>query len=307
MPIDTARPEPGPGPVPARAGVGLKAAHGAAIIGDRPDLGFVEVHAENYMGAGGPPHRLLAAVAAIYPLSVHGVGMSIGGPGPLDRAHLARLRAVVERYRPGLVSEHLAWSTHDGSYLNDLLPVPLTEATLDRVAGHVDTVQDTLGRRILVENPASYLGFEASAIPETEFLARLADRTGCGLLLDVNNVAVSAANLGYDPYDYLDAFPAERAGEIHVAGYDEEPEADGGRVLIDAHGSAVRADVWPLLAHALARTGPLPVLVEWDNEVPDWPALHAEAIAADAVLAAVAAGRARTDNAGTRHAGAGNG
>ena len=275
-----------PGAVPARAGVGLKPAHGAAILDGRPDVGFFEIHAENYMGAGGPPHRLLEAVRARYPLSVHGVGLSIGGAGPLDRSHLARLRAVGERYRPGLVSEHLAWATHDGGYLNDLLPVPLTEATLARVAGHVDEVQDALGRRILVENPASYLAFDESTIPEAEFLGRLAERTGCGLLLDVNNVAVSAANLGYDPHGYLDAFPVGHVGEIHLAGYDEEPEADGGRLLIDAHGSAVRPDVWPLLSHALELAGPLPVLVEWDNDVPGWPEMHAEAMAADAVLAA---------------------
>ncbi|MEQ9331385.1 DUF692 domain-containing protein [Thalassobaculum sp.] len=288
MTTEPARRRPVPGAIPARAGVGLKPAHGAAILDTHPDVGFFEVHAENYMGAGGPPHRLLEAVRERYPLSVHGVGLSIGGAGPLDRSHLARLRAVVERYRPGLVSEHLAWSTHAGGYLNDLLPVPLTEATLARVAGHVDEVQDALGRRILVENPSSYLAFDESTIPETEFLGRLVEGTGCGLLLDVNNVAVSAANLGYDPHGYLDAFPIGHAGEIHLAGYDEEPEADGGRLLIDAHGSAVRPDVWPLLSHALALAGPLPVLVEWDNDVPDWPVLHAEAMAADAVLAACA-------------------
>ncbi|EDP63187.1 hypothetical protein BAL199_30457 [alpha proteobacterium BAL199] len=293
------RRRPVPNAVPARAGVGLKPRHGAAIVGSWPDIGFFEVHAENYMGAGGPPHRLLEAVRERYPLSVHGVGMSIGGPDPLDRGHLARLRDVVERYRPGLVSEHLAWSTHKGEFLNDLLPVPLTEATLERVADHVGQVQDALGRPILIENPASYLSFAASTIPETEFLGRLADRTGCGLLLDVNNVAVSATNLGYDPHGYLDGFPAGHAGQIHVAGYDEEPEADGGRLLIDAHGSAVRPDVWPLLSHALALTGPLPVLVEWDNDVPDWAVLHAEAVAADAILAALAIG--------PRRAGAGHG
>lgn len=293
---------PGPGEIPARAGVGLKAEHAAAILGDRPDLGFVEVHAENYMGAGGPPHRLLEAVRAVYALSVHGVGMSIGGPDPLDRAHLARLRAVVDRYRPALVSEHLAWSTHDGAFLNDLLPVPLTEATLERVCAHVDEVQDALGRRILIENLAGYLAFSESTIPETAFLARLAERTGCGLLLDVNNVAVSAANLGYDPLGYLDAFPIGLAGEIHLAGYDAEVEADGGRLLTDAHGSAVRPDVWPLFRHALALAGPLPTLIEWDNDVPDWPVLHAEAVAADAELAAFAAvAETRTRRAGAGH------
>lgn len=288
-----------PGEVPARAGVGLKPQHAETVLGGRPDVGFFEVHAENYMGAGGPPHRLLEAVRDRYPLSVHGVGMSIGGPDPLDRAHLARLRAVVERYRPGLVSEHLAWSTHDGAFLNDLLPVPLTVAVLDRVAAHVAEVQDALGRPVLIENPSSYLAFAESAIPETEFLGRLAERTGCGLLLDVNNVRVSATNLGYDPVGYLDAFPVEHVGEIHLAGYDEEVEADGGRLLIDAHGSPVRPDVWPLFHHALALTGPVPTLIEWDNAIPDWPTLHAEAQAADAVLAGYAGG--------PRQAGAGYG
>lgn len=279
---------PEPDTVPARAGVCLKPQHAAAILDGRPDVGFFEVHAENYMGAGGPPHRLLEAVRAGYPLSVHGVGLSIGGPEPLDRRHLARLCAVVGRYRPGLVSEHLAWSTHDGAYLNDLLPVPLTGATLERVAAHVCEVQDALGRQILIENPATYLTFSESTIPETAFLGRLAERTGCGLLLDVNNVRVSATNLGYDPVAYLDAFPIDRVGEIHLAGYDEEVDADGGRLLIDAHGSVVRDDVWPLFRHALSLTGPVPTLIEWDNDVPDWPVLHTEAVAADVVLAEAA-------------------
>lgn len=275
--------------IPARAGLGLKAEHARSILDGRPALGFFEIHAENYMGAGGPPHRFLEAVRRAYPLSVHGVGLSIGGPCPLDRAHLDRLCRVVERYRPGLVSEHLAWSTHDGAHLNDLLPLPLTEVTLARVSGHVAEVQDALGRQLLIENPAAYLAFTESTIPETEFLARLAERTGCGLLLDVNNVRVSATNLGYDPVAYLDSFPAEHVGEIHLAGYDEEVEPDGGRLLIDAHGCAVRDDVWPVFRHALSRTGPVPTLIEWDNDVPEWPVLYREARAADRELDAARA------------------
>jgi len=280
-------------PIPTRAGVGLKPQHARAILEGRPDIGFFEVHAENYMGHGGPPHRLLEAVGAAYPLSVHGVGLSIGGPAPVDPVHLRRLRAVVERYSPALVSEHLAWSTHGGEFLNDLLPVPLTEPTLARVADGVAAVQDALGRMILIENPATYLTFVDSTIPETDFLRRLADRTGCGLLLDVNNVLVSATNHGFDPIAYLGAFPIERVLEIHLAGYDEDRDADGGRLLIDAHGSAVRPDVWPLYERALAVAGPVATLIEWDHDVPDWPVLYAEALRGEALLAEALLAEAR--------------
>jgi uncharacterized protein len=269
----------------AGVGVGLKPEHADLILTERPELGFFEIHAENYMGAGGPPHRLLEAVRETYPLSVHGVGLSIGGSDPLDREHLRRLRAVVDRYRPGVVSEHLAWSTHAGRFLNDLLPVPLTDHTLATVADHVAQVQDVLGRRILLENPATYVLFEESRIPETEYLRLVAERTGCGLLLDVGNVCVSAANHGFDGAAYLDGFPMAAVGEIHLAGYDEERDADGGRLLIDAHGSPVQPEVWRLYRHALTLSGPRPTLIEWDTEVPAWLDLLAQAQHAAGVLA----------------------
>ncbi len=262
---------------PKSVGVGFKAEHFDAVMETRPDLGFFEVHAENYMGAGGPPHRRLAAISELYPLSVHGVGLSIGSPGPLDHAHLTRLAQVVERYQPALVSEHLAWSTHEGAFLNDLLPLPYTEETLARVSEHIDTVQSALGRTILLENPSTYVAFAETAFAETEFLAEIVRRTGCGLLLDVNNVFVSATNHGRDPFHYLADFPLRAVGEIHLAGYADDRDDAGLPLLIDAHDLPVRDAVWALYADAMRRMGPIPTLIEWDNDVPAWPALFAEA------------------------------
>lgn len=278
--------------LPARAGLGLKPAHYADIMSGEPKVGFFEVHAENYMGDGGPPHRYLEAISEIYPISLHGVGLSIGAEGPLDKAHLARLKGLIERYRPASFSEHLAWSTHDSAFLNDLLPLPYTQATLDRIAGHVDEVQQVLGRRMLLENPSTYVIFEESTIDEIDFLAAVADRTGCGLLLDVNNVMVSSVNHRLDPVSYIDRFPVERVGEIHLAGYDEAVDGAGDRLLIDAHASAVLDDVFALYDHTLSRTGPVATLIEWDNDVPDFATLFAEARRAEAVLAGHAAGDA---------------
>lgn len=271
--------------LPNRAGLGLKPEHYAAILDERPDVGFFELHAENYMGAGGPPHRYLSAIAERYPLSLHGVGLSIGGAQPLDREHLARLKALNERYRPQSFSEHLAWSTHDSAFLNDLLPLPYTPETLERVCAHVDQVQQALGRRMLLENPATYLVFAESSIDEVDFLAGVCDRTGCGLLLDVNNVVVSAVNHRLDACAYIDRFPFEQVGEIHLAGYDEALDGAGHRLLIDAHGSQVKDDVFALYQHTLARSGPLPTLVEWDNNIPDFPTLLLEAQRVDGALA----------------------
>jgi uncharacterized protein (UPF0276 family) len=268
---------------PQRAGVGLKPEHYRAILDSEPEIGFFEVHAENYMGAGGPPHRYLEAVRARYPLSLHGVALSIGADRNLDRDHLRRLRALCGRIEPLLFSEHLAWSSHGTSYLNDLLPVPYTDETLARVCEHVDQVQVALGRRMLLENPATYVSFAHSTIPETEFLAAVAARTGCGLLLDVNNVYVSAVNHEFDPYAYLGAFPAAAVAEIHLAGLAESEDSAGRRLLIDDHGSSVRQAVWDLYAFAVGRVGPVPTLVEWDNDLPDWNTLHAEAGRADLV------------------------
>ncbi|MGE0603386.1 MAG: DUF692 domain-containing protein [Xanthobacteraceae bacterium] len=279
--------------IPDRAGVGLKPEHYREILEQNPDVGYFEVHAENYMGAGGPPHAYLEAIRERYPLSLHGVGLSIGAAGPLDRAHLSRLKALNERYEPGLFSEHLAWSTHESEFFNDLLPVPYTQETLDIVCRHIDEVQTTLRRQMLLENPSVYVLFEESEIPETEFLALIAARTGCGLLLDVNNVEVSANNAGYDAAKYIDSFPVEHVGEIHLAG-NAVAEGEGERLLIDAHGSPVEDSVWGLYRAALSRTGPVPTLIEWDNDVPSWPRLLGEAQKAEAELSRSARQRNRT-------------
>ncbi|MFN4059717.1 MAG: DUF692 domain-containing protein [Paracoccus hibiscisoli] len=269
--------------LPARAGLGFKPQHFAAIRRDPNPPAFFEVHAENYMGAGGLPHAQLTALRADHAISVHGVGLSIGGDGPLDGAHLARLRALCDRYQPESFSEHLAWSSHGAEYLNDLLPLPYTPATLDRVCDHIDRVQEALGRPMLLENPATYLLFAASTQPETEFLARIAARTGCGLLLDVNNVFVSCTNHRADPRAYLADFPMQAVAEIHLGGHAAE-DLPGGPLLIDSHGAAVADPVWSLYAEVIARIGPCPTLVEWDNDLPDWPVLAAEAARADRIL-----------------------
>ena len=264
-------------------GVGLKPVHYRAILETRPRIGFFEVHAENYMGAGGPPHRALEAVRADYPLSIHGVCLSIGSSEGLDREHLERFRRVVSRYEPSLVSEHLAWSTHGGFFHNDLLPLPYNRETLALVCAHVDEVQAALRRPILLENPSTYVRFEQSAIAETEFLAEVAARTGCRLLLDVSNVIVSAANHGTSPHAYIDTFPVGYVDEIHLAGFHEDSRG-GARLLIDDHGSAVRPEVWSLYQYALAQTGALPTLIEWDNAVPEWSVLLDEARRAEPIL-----------------------
>ena len=222
-------------PIPARAGVGLKPEHYGAILAADPDIGWFEIHAENYMGAGGPPHRYLTAIRERYPLSLHGVGLSIGAAKPLDKDHLARLKALNDRYQPGLFSEHLAWSSHDTVFLSDLLPLPYNDETLARVADHIDEVQETVGRRMLLENPSTYVAFEQSTMSEIDFLDEVVRRTGCGLLLDVNNIHVSATNQHYDPIAYLDAFPVDHVGEIHLAGYAPETDDNGDPLLIDAH------------------------------------------------------------------------
>ena len=271
----------------ARAGVGLKAQHYSQIIADRPDIGFFEVHAENYMGDGGPPHRYLTAIRADYPVTLHGVGLSIGADRPLDRDHLARLKALIARYQPSLFSEHLAWSTHDTGFLNDLLPVPYTDETLTRVAAHVSQVQDTLGTRMLLENPTTYLTFAESTWDEADFIAEVARRTGCDLLLDVNNVHISATNVGYDPHDYLARFPLTEVREVHLAGFTPQLDEAGRPLLIDTHDRPVDADVWDLYAQVIRRTGPLPTLIEWDADVPSWADLHAEAQRAESLMAAV--------------------
>src|SRR5271163_3929722 len=271
-------------PISGLAGASFKHEHLEAILSEgRQDI-FFEVHAENYMGAGGRPHDALETIRRDFPVSLHGVCMSLGGPQPIDEAHLERFRGLVERYEPALVSEHLAWSTHQGAYFNDLLPLPYTEATLVRVGAHIQQMQDAIGRRILLENPSSYLVFRESTMSETDFLRELARRTGCGLLLDVNNVFVSATNLGRSALDYLSDFPIERVGEIHLAGHAEQVDDEGDRLLIDSHDGPVADAVWKLFDIVLSRTGPIPTLMEWDSNIPDWPVLKAEARAAQDIL-----------------------
>lgn len=287
--------------IPPRAGAGLKPAHIDAILSDDYRIGFLEVHAENYMGDGGAPHRALTAIRQQFPISVHGVGLSIGSENGLDVAHIDRLKSVVDRYEPGLVSEHLAWSTHDNSYYNDLLPVPYDQPTLDRVCAHIDVVQDTLQRKILLENPSTYLQFEQSTMSETDFVREIAQRTGCGLLLDINNVFISATNQNYKPLSYLSEFPLDRVEEIHLAGHATDTDDEGETLLIDAHDRPVDDAVWKLYDIVIGQIGPMPTLVEWDNDVPDWPVLRREAMLADDILQR----RADTYMLGTRHAAVG--
>ncbi len=270
--------------LPKRSGVGLKAEHYRIILDATPGIGFFEVHAENYMGAGGPPHRYLSAIRDLYPLSLHGVGLSIGADRPLDADHLARLKILIARYEPALFSEHLAWSSHDAGYLNDLLPLPYTARTLTRIADHIDEVQETLGRQMLLENPSTYLAFAESTWSETGFIAELARRTGCGLLLDINNVHVASTNQQWDPFRYLDAYPLATVQEIHLAGHAREADGKGHPLLIDTHDRPVADDVWDLFAYAVRRIGPVPTLIEWDANVPHWSTLQAQADRADRMI-----------------------
>jgi uncharacterized protein len=275
--------------LPARGGAALKPRHVDDVLRERPRLGFFEMHAENYMVDGGPFLQHLARVREQYPVSMHGVALGIGGEGPLDPVHLDRLAALIARLHPAQFSEHLAWSTHGGRFLNDLLPLPYDERTLARVCAHVQQAQEHLRCRMLLENPSTYFEYEASALAEAQFLAEVVGRTGCGLLLDVTNAQVSCVNRGADPRAFLAALPLHAVGEIHLAGFARDRDADGAPLLVDDHGSAVDDAVWSLYREVIAQTGPLPTLVEWDNAVPDWPVLRDEALKAQAMLAACAA------------------
>lgn len=278
--------------LPRRAGVGFKPEHFAEIDAGPQPLGFFEIHAENYMGAGGPPHARLSRLREDYALSIHGVGLSIGAMQPLDRDHLQRLKILCDRYQPESFSEHLAWSSHGEVFLNDLLPLPYTEATLDCVVAHIDEVQTILKRQMLLENPATYLTFRESTLEETDFLAEVVRRTGCGLLLDVNNVFVASTNHGIDPRAYLARFPLDAVREIHLGGHSEATDDAGAALLIDSHDTAVKDPVWALYEEVIDRTGPTATLIEWDNDVPVWPILLAEARAAEDILDRVARRRA---------------
>ena len=271
--------------LPAQVGVGFKPTHFRDILAAAQPVGFFEVHAENYMGAGGLPHAQLGALRERYALSIHGVGLSIGSLEPLDREHLARLKVLCERYQPESFSEHLAWSSHGDVYFNDLLPLPYTRETLAKVVEHIDQTQTALGRTMLLENPSTYIAFAESTMTEVDFMDEVSKRSGCRLLLDVNNVFVSARNQGTDPQSYLDAFPLDRVKEIHLGGHDRECDDAGTPLLIDSHGSPIANEVWTLYQRVIARAGPVATLIEWDNNVPDWTTLRAEAIAAQGLLA----------------------
>ncbi|MFQ3251917.1 MAG: hypothetical protein ACI9U6_000191 [Loktanella salsilacus] len=269
--------------LPDTVGIGFKRSHFDALQATPNRLGFLEVHAENYMGDGGPPHAQLMKLRADYALSIHGVGLSIGGAGPLDRDHLTRLKNLCERYQPESFSEHLAWSSHSDAFLNDLLPLPYDDETLAIVCEHIDQLQSAIGRPMLLENPSTYVTFETSTLAETDFLRAIVDRTGCGLLLDVNNVFVSCTNHRADPRAYLAAFPTQAVGEIHLGGHDEE-ELPSGPLLIDSHGAPVADPVWTLYAETMHRLGPRPTLIEWDTDVPALSVLLDEANRAADIL-----------------------
>jgi len=269
--------------LPRRAGAGFKPQHFSLIAQEPQPLGFFEIHAENYMGTGGQPHAELQHIRTHYALSIHGVGLSIGAPHPLDQDHLARLKHLCQRYEPHAVSEHLAWSSHGGVFFNDLLPLPYTEETLGIVAAHIDELQTVLRRQILIENPATYIRFAQSAIPEAEFIGEVVQRTGCALLLDINNIHVSAINHGTDPLTDILRFPLDRAQEIHLAGHAESHDGTS-PLLIDSHGAAVADPVFALYERVIEEAGPIPTLIEWDNDVPEWPRLLEEALAAQAIL-----------------------
>jgi len=270
--------------LPRQVGVGFKAVHFEALVNDAMPPAFIEVHAENYMGAGGAPHAQLSRLRERLPLSLHGVALSIGGPEPLDEAHLTRLAGLIQRYQPSSFSEHLAWSSHGGAYLNDLLPLPYDRSSLARVCEHIDRVQERLGQRMLLENPATYLEFEASTFAETAFISEVLRRTGCGLLLDVNNVYVTCTNHRRNAQAYIDELPLSAVQEIHLAGHTTDTDAGGELLLIDSHGSPVADPVLDLFAYVLRHTGSVPTLIEWDNQVPGYPVLCAEALKATRVM-----------------------
>jgi uncharacterized protein len=267
--------------LPSKAGIGLRAPHVNEVLAQRPDVPFFEVHSENYYVEGGPALAALARIRADYPLSLHGVGMSLGSTDPLDRSHVEKLRTLIARIEPALVSEHLCWSGVPGRHLNDLLPLPYTEEALALACTRVSELQECLGREVAIENISSYLTFADSSIPEWDFVAALARRTGCKVLLDVNNIYVNATNHGFDADAYVAAMPPDAISEIHLAGFED---ADG--CLIDTHGAPVAPEVWELYARTIERLGSLPTLIEWDTDIPAFAVLQREAATAERVLEA---------------------
>lgn len=273
-----------PNQLPKSATVGLKLEHCKAVLATNPALEWFEVHPENYMGEGGPAHHYLNKIRERYEISMHGVGLSIGGSTRPSKDHMKRVKTLLEHYKPASFSEHLAWSSHEAGYFNDLLPLPLTEETCATVSDHIDEIQSTVGHRLLLENPSTYVEFTGTSFAEIDFLTEVVSRTGCGLLLDVNNVYVSCINHQTDPVRYIDEFPIEHVGEVHLGGHANDEDDLGDPLLIDAHDRAVIDKVWALYKRTIKRAGPLPTLVEWDNNVPDWPVLYAEAQRAASIL-----------------------
>jgi uncharacterized protein (UPF0276 family) len=281
--VTRSRCDQAPGPIPARAGIGFRAAHHHALAAERPDVGWIEAHTENYFHEGGAAVRALERARANYPLSLHGVGLGLGSADGPDREHLARVKRAIERFQPALVSEHACWGHADDEHFNDLLPLPYTDEAVMVLSRHVAQAQDFLGRRLLIENVSAYVAFEHSHLDEWDFLAAVAQESGCGLLLDVNNVFVSSRNLGIDARAFIDGLPSDAVGEIHLAGHARVPTGDG-EVLIDDHGSAVCTEVWDLYGHAIARLGPRPTLIEWDTNLPELSRLVEESRRADILL-----------------------
>ena len=271
------------GPIPARAGIGLRSVHHDELVARRPAVAWLEVHTENYFHEGGPHLAALERAREHYPLSLHGVGLGLGSVAPLDPAHLARVKRAIERFEPALVSEHACWGHAGGEHFNDLLPLPYTEEAVEHLAARVRHVQDFLGRQVLVENLSSYFAYTASSLTEWDFLAAVVERSGCGLLLDVNNIYVNSVNLGLDAGRFIDCVPTEAVQEIHLAGH-RRNRVGTRDLLIDDHGSAVCAEVWSLYRRAITRLGPVPTLIEWDTDVPALDVLVTEAFKADTIL-----------------------
>jgi len=266
-------------PIPAQAGIGLRSHHFGEILEEAPPVAWMETHPENYFGDGGAPLRILERIRTRYPLSFHGVGLSLGSTDPIDRAHLHKLKVLIDRFEPAFVSEHLSWSSVGGRFMNELLPLPYTPESLDHVCSRIEEAQDALKRPLLIENITRYLTWRDSTVPEGEFMAEAARRTGCGILLDLNNVYVNAMNFHQDPLDFLLAIPANAVCEIHLAGFDRF-----GRWLIDTHGQVVHPAVWDLYRWAIEHFGPRPTLIEWDTNLPPLPVLVEQAKQADIIL-----------------------
>ncbi len=271
-------------PVHSYVGIGYKSQYLSNVLTENTDIGWLEIHAENYMIDGGPRKAMMLDLAERYPISCHGVGLSIGSESGINAEHLERLRALMDWLKPSLFSEHLAWSSHNAGYFNDLLPLPYTQDVCARVIHHINQIQDTLGRQMLLENPSTYVAFDNSEMSEIDFIKQITDATGCGLLLDINNVFVSATNQNYNPYDYINEYPLEHVGEIHLGGHDVDEDDNGAPLLIDSHNNPVEDPVWALYEHTIAKTGIRPTLIEWDNDLPEWGVLANEARLAQGVL-----------------------